>query len=92
MSNGPGYVKGGRDTYRGGRGIRGDDPRMVPPGQRVVSTTGEAVLPPTPAAAPSARAALDPYSPGFALFVLVALLFVIHARFNVNASASAGTK
>lgn len=87
--NAPSYVQG-RGSYRGERGVRGDDARMVPAGQRVVSTTGEAKLPPSPAGAPSARAALDPYSPGFALFVLVALLFVIHARFNVNASV--GTK
>lgn len=88
--NAPAYVRG--ETYRSIRGVRGDDPRMVPAGQRVVSTTGEAKLPPSPAAAPSARSALDPYSPGFALFALIGLLFLIHARFNVNASATAGTK
>lgn len=90
MGNAPDYVRG--TTYRGVRGVRGDDARMVPSGQRVVSTTGEAKLPPSPAAAPTAKTALDPYSPGFAVFVLIALLFVIHARFNVATSASIGTK
>ena len=77
-------------TYRGARGIRGDDPRMVGDGPRVAATTSEARLPPAAAAKPSARTAFDPNSVGFAVLVLMALLFVIHARFSVSAQAGVG--
>lgn len=79
-------------TYRGARGIRGDDPRMVPDSQSIVMTTGEARMPSPPTQPLTARAAFDPNGAGFALIVLFALLFVIHARFSVATQAAIGTR
>lgn len=77
--------------FRSRRGFTGADPRMVEPSSPIL-TTGEATMA-SPASAPlSWRTALDPNSAGFALFVLVALLFLIHARFAVGAQAAIGTR
>lgn len=77
--------------YRNRRGVMGSDPRMVETSSPMI-TTGEAKLE-SPLGAPLTwKTALDPSSPGFALFVLVALLFLIHARFAVGAQAAMGTK
>lgn len=78
--------------YRNQRGRRGDHPLMIPEGPRVPITTGETRLPPPESHPFSARAALDPEGLGLALFVLVGLLFVIHARFAVKAQAAVGTR
>lgn len=74
--------------YRNQRGVRGDHPAMMPAGQRVPITTGETPLP--LAGSAGARAAFDPQGVGLAVIVLLALLFIIHARFSVGAQVAAG--
>lgn len=79
--------------YRRSRGIRGDDPRMIPSdAPRVMDTTGESKIPPPSSSPTLARAGFHPDSPGFALFVIVVLLFLIHARFTAAVKTSIGTK
>jgi hypothetical protein len=79
--------------YRNQRGRAGASELMaqdVGTGGRYVITTGEADMVNNATAALPAnwRRAFDVFSPGFALIVLVFLLLLIHARFEVSARGS----
>lgn len=80
--------------FRAQRGIRGDDPRMMPgaaPGEiRTQITTGETRMAPPASHPPTAAAAFDPQGVGLGVMILLAILLVIHARFTV--AATVGTK
>ena len=78
--------------YRANTGRAGAHPAMMPDGQRVPITTGEAALPvqETSGMQGTIRGAFNPAQPAGALLVLLIVAVLLHARASVAFATSAG--